>query len=62
MDRNIRVDYCYINKMGGDYYDRDVISSSGNSGYGNNVVGKTYELNKGLDPKTYVVDEGPITT
>lgn len=48
--------------MGGDYYDRDVISSNSGSGYGNNVVGKTYELNKGLDPKTYVVDEGPITT
>lgn len=41
--------------MGGDYYDRAVISNSGGS-YGNNVVGKTYSLNKGLDPKTYVID------
>lgn len=41
--------------MGGGYYDRDVISNPTGS-YGNTVVGKTFILNKGLDPKTYVID------
>ena len=48
-------------QMGGDYYDRDVISNA-TGAYGNNVVGQTSNLNKALDPKTYVIDEGPVTT
>jgi len=39
--------------MGGGYYDREVISSEG-GGAGNDVVGKTKQLNTGLDPKTYI--------
>lgn len=38
--------------MGGGYYDRDVISTTGGSA-GNTVVGTQSNLNPGLDPKTY---------
>jgi hypothetical protein len=40
--------------MGGDYYDRPVIASTGSSTYSNDVVGKQNSLNPSLDPKNYV--------
>jgi hypothetical protein len=46
--------------MGGGYYDREVISSSG-GGAGNTVVGKTSSLSAGLDPKNKIDEESRIT-
>jgi hypothetical protein len=42
--------------MGGDYYDRPVVSVSSNIGvsYGNSVVGKSNKLNPALDPKNFI--------
>lgn len=45
--------------MGGGYYDRDVISSSG-GGAGNDVVGKQSTIHPSMDPKQYT--EEPIVS
>ena len=42
--------------MGGDYYDRDVVSTTSSTGYSaaaSQAVGKTTSLHFSLDPKKY---------
>ena len=43
--------------MGGDYYDRDVVSTTSSTGYSaaaSQAVGKTTSLHFRLDPKKYM--------